>query len=291
MRTSIPRLPISIGGALALVGVAVVMVVAAPSASALDCSAPNAYPGDAAPKQQLAGWMARGAIERGVPGELPVMGALVESGLQNLNTPGSDSAGFFQMRIGIWNQGDYAGFPDYPELQLKWFLDQAIKVRAGKLAAGDSSYGADPSRYGEWDADVLRPAEQYRGLYQLRLVEAQGLIGPPCATDPGGGGPAPTAPVASAPQCDGLDATKIGTPEADTLRATAGPDVVVGMGGDDTVRGLAGEDVVCGGSGADRLAGGSAADALFGGPGRDRLVGGGGRDRLVGGPGRDSVDQ
>ena len=70
------------------------------------------------------GW-AREAQKRGLPAELPVMAGLVESGLRNLNYGDADSVGFFQMRVGIWDQGDYAGYPDKPELQLKWFLDQA----------------------------------------------------------------------------------------------------------------------------------------------------------------------
>ena len=37
------------------------------------------------------------------------MAGLVESGLQNLDGGDADSVGFFQMRVGIWNKGDYAG--------------------------------------------------------------------------------------------------------------------------------------------------------------------------------------
>jgi hypothetical protein len=52
--------------------------------------------------------MAYGAEVRGVPGELPVMRALVESGLKNLTYGDQDSVGFFAMRMGIWN-ADAAG--------------------------------------------------------------------------------------------------------------------------------------------------------------------------------------
>ncbi len=121
--------------------------------------------------------MADGAQRRDIPGELPVMAALVESGLHNLSPGSADSAGYFQMRVAIWNQGTYAGFPDHPDLQLRWFLDQATAVREQRRAAGDPSYGEDPSTWGEWIADVERPAQQYRGRYQLRLDEARSLIG------------------------------------------------------------------------------------------------------------------
>jgi hypothetical protein len=124
--------------------------------------------------------MAHGARARGLPGELPVMASLVESGLHNIGGGDRDSVGFFQMRVEIWNTGDYAGFPDHPQLQLKWFGDQAIAVRARRIGEGDIEYGRDPSRWGEWDADVILPPAQYRGRYQLRLGEARQLIGRKC---------------------------------------------------------------------------------------------------------------
>ena len=64
------------------------------------------------------------------------MAALVESGLRNLDYGDADSVGFFQMRVSIWNQGELAGYPDRPELQLKWFLDHAEAVKAQRLARG-----------------------------------------------------------------------------------------------------------------------------------------------------------
>ena len=59
-------------------------------------------------------------------------------GVKNLNYGDADSVGFFQMRVGIWNKGAYAGFPDKPELQVKWFLDQAEAVKKQRIAAGKS---------------------------------------------------------------------------------------------------------------------------------------------------------
>jgi hypothetical protein len=176
----------------ALVLAIVAAALSAPAtADAADCVT---YPGDDAPQQTLAQWLAYGAQLRGVPGELPVMGALVESGVKNLPAGQSDSAGFFQMRLGIWNQGEYAGFPTNPPLQLKWFVDQALAVKAARLTA-DPFYGATQDRWGEWVADVERPAQQFRYRYQLRLPEARGLIGAGCVPDgalpPPGSPPAP----------------------------------------------------------------------------------------------------
>ncbi|WP_217913377.1 peptidoglycan DD-metalloendopeptidase family protein [Miltoncostaea marina] len=144
---------------------------AQPVATALE-----AYPGDGAPKEQLARWMAARAQAAGLPPELPVMAALVESGLANLDHGHADSLGFFQMRTSVWDRGEYAGYPDQPELQMKWFIDQALAIRERRVASGMAGFGTDPAAYGEWIADVERPAEQYRGRYQLRLDEARRLL-------------------------------------------------------------------------------------------------------------------
>ena len=136
--------------------------------------APVAYPGDEAPREQIAAWMARAAKERGLPPELPVMASLVESGLQNLSYGDADSVGFFQMRTSIWDQGEYAGYAQRPELQLEWFLDHAEAMGRQRVARGQPV--DDPARYGEWIADVERPAAQFRGRYQLRLDEARDVL-------------------------------------------------------------------------------------------------------------------
>jgi hypothetical protein len=175
-------------------------LTAGPSASAAttSCVYTGGYPGDTAPKTQIAAWMAAGALNAALPGELPVMGALVESGLTNLSFGDADAVGYFQMRLGIWNQGAYAGYATNPELQLKWFIDQAIAVNAQRIAAGLPAYGSDPNLWGEWDADVLRPAAQYRGRYQLRLIEASDLVAAGCATS-SGTTPAPPNPTPGSP--------------------------------------------------------------------------------------------
>jgi hypothetical protein len=135
------------------------------------------YPGDDAPREEIAAWMARHAAAAGIPGELPVMAALVESNLKNIPFGHADSVGFFQMRLSIWNEGDYAGYPDRPELQLKWFLDGAVALKENRLEEGVTDFGADESTWGEWVADVERPAEELRYRYQERLEEARALLG------------------------------------------------------------------------------------------------------------------
>jgi hypothetical protein len=134
----------------------------------------ESYPGDDASRDEVAAWMASEAQARGLPRELPIMASLAESGLRNLDYGDADSVGFFQMRTSIWNHGAYAGYGDRPELQLRWFLEEAEAVRAKRVAEGLPV--DDPRHYGDWIADIERPAEQYRGRYQLRLDEARGLL-------------------------------------------------------------------------------------------------------------------
>jgi hypothetical protein len=109
------------------------------------------------------------------------MAALVESGMRNLDHGDRDSVGLFQMRLGTWNRGEYAGYPDKPELQLQWFLDRALEVKQQRVADGRSV--TDPSQYGEWIADIERPAEAFRGRYQLRLDEASAMLDHPADPD------------------------------------------------------------------------------------------------------------
>jgi hypothetical protein len=127
----------------------------------------------------IAHWMASTARDAGLPGELPVMAGLVESGLRNLPYGDADSVGFFQMRLSVWNGGAYAGYLTNPDLQLQWFTDHALAVRAAQIAAGDATFGDDPATWGDWIADVEQPYSGYRGRYQTRLDEARTLLALP----------------------------------------------------------------------------------------------------------------
>jgi hypothetical protein len=189
-------------GVLIVLGLIGLAAVPSASATTTSCAYAGAYPGDGAPKMQIAAWMASGSLGAGLPAELPVMGALVESGLNNLSFGDADAVGYFQMRLGIWNQGQYAGYATNPDLQLKWFVDQAIAVNQARVASGLPAYGSEPNLWGEWDADVLRPVAQYRGRYQLRLAEASDLVAAGCATAAGVPPPptaTPTSPAQRAP--------------------------------------------------------------------------------------------
>jgi hypothetical protein len=163
---------------------------AAPEPVAPDpANAGPAYPGDAATPQQIAAWMGAHAERAGLPAELPVMAALTESGLRNLSYGDRDSVGFFQMRLGIWDQGAYVGYPSNPQLQIQWFIDHAVAVKAQY-----PGLASDPNTFGAWVADVEQPAAQYRYRYQLQLQTAQDLLR---GADLTSGAPAP--PVAPAP--------------------------------------------------------------------------------------------
>lgn len=165
---------------IAIVAIVASTTVLAPAASAAVCGRSVAYPGNSASKMEYANWMANGAVVRDIPAELPVMAALVESGLKNLNYGDRDSVGFFQMRTSIWDRGEYRGYLSKPDLQLKWFLDTAAQVRLQYIALGKPDPASSPTTYGVWIADIERPAEQYRGRYQKRLAEARTLIAETC---------------------------------------------------------------------------------------------------------------
>lgn len=130
----------------------------------------------------VAHWLAEGATAAGIPAELPVMAALVESGLRNLPYGDRDSVGLFQMRLGSWNHGRYEGYLARPELQLRWFVDRALAVQAARIASGQDDPAVDPADWGRWIADIEQPARRYRGRYGARIAEARALLAAPAAT-------------------------------------------------------------------------------------------------------------
>lgn len=189
----------------ATIAVAAALLPAGAAAQAPSCEAVAPYPGDAAPRAAIAQWMAHGAANASLPRELPVMGALVESGLQNLTSGDSDAVGYFQMRTSIWDKHPYAGYPQNPPLQLRWFADRATQERAQRIAAGRPDPASDERVWGEWIADVLVPAENRRHLYQERLLEARDLVGAPCIVTPPPPPPPPSAlPVPPPPPADSV---------------------------------------------------------------------------------------
>jgi Bacterial Ig domain/RTX calcium-binding nonapeptide repeat (4 copies) len=289
------------------------------------CSTPVTYPGDDASREAIAEWMARGARARGLPGELPVMASLVESGLTNLQGSDRDSVGFFQMRVSIWNQGPYAGFPDNPELQLTWFVDQALAVLRQRIASG---LPTDPSAYGDWIADVERPPEEFRGRYQLRLDEARGLVSAACVGLPPAVAAAPDgygalqawpltvpAPGVLANDTRASSAQLVSGPTHGTLALSAdGGFTYVGaedfVGTDSfsytasdglsssapatvtlTVRAACNgrPATIVGTEGRNTLVGTPGPDVIVGLGGSDILLGGGGDDQLCGGSGLDAL--
>jgi hypothetical protein len=160
------------------------------------------YPGDTASREEIAQWMGAGAEAAGLPAALPVIAALTESGLRNLQYGDADSIGYFQMRTSLWNRDKYAGFPNAPDRQLMWFVDIAKAVREAMRQRGQDPTG-HPELYGEWAADVTRPPEQYRGRFQAKLAEAQQLLdataGATARTLPLPAQPAEAGAVAAAP--------------------------------------------------------------------------------------------
>jgi hypothetical protein len=133
------------------------------------------YPDDGARASDIAKWMAAGAAAAGLPRELPVIASLVESGLKN-GAADRDSAGFFQMRLGSWNKGEYIGYASRPDLQLKWFIDQAILFKGLRFRSNQTNLLKDSSRWGDWIADIERPTDHSAGSFQRQLRKARALL-------------------------------------------------------------------------------------------------------------------
>ena len=192
---------------------------------------PALYPGDDAARERIARWMARGAAGRGLPHELPVMAAIAESGLRNIR--GTSYHGYFGMHESL-NAGEYRGYPRNPELQLMWFLDTAMIVRQRALASGRADPAADPASWGEWIADVERPAPRNRSGYQPHLAEARRLVASKCAAPASDDTAAPrlVARVASPqrPAAAGGIVVRLRCPDGDCL---AGATASIPVPGDD----------------------------------------------------------
>lgn len=179
-------------------------------------AAASGYPGDGASQAEIAAWMADAARRAGVPPEVVLIAALQESGLRNLRHGDRDSVGFFQMRASIWDRGEYRGYLDRPELQLRWFIKQALEARR----THPGRYGG-PGDYGEWAADIERCAEQYRGRYQGHLEHARQLLRASGAAE--GHGSASAADAATGASADGgeRDETPVGEADGDAPVAAA----------------------------------------------------------------------
>ena len=89
--------------------------------------------------------------------------------------------------------------------------------------------------------------------------------------------------------CLGKTPTIVGTDGPDSLKGTAGPDVILSYEGKDKINGRGGKDRICGSEGNDKLAGGAGSDKIHGSNGKDKLIGGKGRDNLLGGNGKDRL--
>ena len=115
--------------------------------------------------------MARRAEAAGLPPELPVMAALVESNLQNLDHGDAVLRGLLPDAHDLLGLGQVRRLPEGPGKQIQWFIDHAepLKARFGSLPRRrELSAPGSPTR--------RRPAAQYRYRYALRFEEARALL-------------------------------------------------------------------------------------------------------------------
>ena len=151
------------------------------------------WPGNGADRQKIACWLARSAAAAGLPPTLPVVCALVESNLSNVDHGDRDSIGLFQIRIGIHPAppgfGSASGklqsaawWNAHPDAQMAWFAREA---KSHKPAGVGADAGADG--VGRWAVATERPAAEYAGRYRERYSEAAKLV-KACGSGSGGSG-------------------------------------------------------------------------------------------------------
>ncbi len=97
-------------------------------------------------------------------------------------------------------------------------------------------------------------------------------------------------PQSFAIECNGIEATIVGTEGNDVISGTYTTDVIAGLGGNDYILGKGGDDVICGGDGNDILVGNDGDDKIYGEGGNDMLVANKGNDIIEGGDGTDVCD-
>ncbi|MBT1515796.1 hypothetical protein KIP88_35580 [Bradyrhizobium sp. SRL28] len=91
------------------------------------------------------------------------------------------------------------------------------------------------------------------------------------------------------PPASAVGAVRTGTPQADVLAGTLGPDNIIAFAGDDVVTGEDGADAISAGEGADFVSGGDGRDVIFAGAGDDQVLGGGHADIIYGDAGADRI--
>ncbi|KRR02770.1 hypothetical protein CQ12_06750 [Bradyrhizobium jicamae] len=91
------------------------------------------------------------------------------------------------------------------------------------------------------------------------------------------------------PPASAVGVVRMGTPSADVLTGTVGPDNIVAFAGDDVVTGEDGADAISAGEGADFVSGGDGRDVIFAGAGDDQVFGGGHADIIYGDAGADRI--
>lgn len=135
----------------------------------------------------IARWMGSTAESQGFPAELPVMAALTESAIRNLVDGDRDSAGYFQIRVGIHG----ASAVETPEAQLRWFLNAAQNTPNSKRGRKEG-WTVDGLKQqiqtartlnnqallaywlGAWCQDIERSA--YPDRYEKNFSQAQKLL-------------------------------------------------------------------------------------------------------------------
>lgn len=122
------------------------------------------------PKLRLVRDLAMYAKKHGIPAELPIMTALVESNFSNPSGGDRDSVGMFQQRA-PW--GPYSVRHD-PRKSVKLFINGGRGGQPGALDYKSRYIHRGPAGYGDWCQAVQVSA--FPDRYQQRLGEARRLL-------------------------------------------------------------------------------------------------------------------
>jgi peptidoglycan hydrolase-like protein with peptidoglycan-binding domain len=122
------------------------------------------------PKLRLVHDLAIRAKKLGIPAELPIITALVESNFTNVAGGDRDSVGMFQQRA-AW--GPFAIRHD-PRKSAELFFNGGLGGQRGAVDFKSRFKSQGPSAYGAWAQAVQVSA--FPGRYQQRLAEARRLL-------------------------------------------------------------------------------------------------------------------
>ena len=137
---------------------------------------PADYPGDDAGQEALAKWLAKQAEKAGLPPELPVMAALVESGVATSTSATRTASGSSRCARASGTRASTPATGGTPGCRRSGSSTTRSRSRSRRSRAATPASARTRAAGASGSRTSSGPAEQYRGRYQLRLDEARRLL-------------------------------------------------------------------------------------------------------------------